>query len=420
MAGREGMSSDRPARHRGAEASSGGAVHAMRRIRPWLLALVAAPTLMSQAPLSRAKDSRPRSASPHLDCTTSCHRTHRDPVPRPGAMGSALESLCLSCHQARDGSPGLDRVPRLPLLPVEGSSHLRSNPNRRGLEFRREVATRSGKKIVLQQNCSACHDPHGKDAGMPRGEAFDARGQLLGSKPSSFAQVCFGCHAGSEAAPTRRNEPDIGLRFSPSAVSRHRIGVSAIERPDLPSLRTSPFRTKLDCVSCHDNPDPSGIRGPHLSSYPFLLKAPYFREKELGQSGERANELCLTCHDRSSILANQSFPLHSKHISGFVGIRPGTLDRKAAVPSGSATIARGIRDPRVGRTLGFMAGYGEPTPCATCHVPHGSMKHPSLVQFDRNIVSSSSVGGVDFVKTGPRQGTCTLTCHGHDHVQTRY
>jgi hypothetical protein len=67
-----------------------------------------------------------------------------------------------------------------------------------------------------------------------------------------------------------------------------------------------------------------------------------------------------------------------------------------------------------------LAGFGEPTPCATCHDPHGSLNNPSLIRFDPAVVTRSSVGGVDFYRSGLGHGTCTLTCHGYDHVQAKY
>jgi hypothetical protein len=305
---------------------------------------------------------------------------------------------------------------------VEVSSHLKARARRRATTFRREVEG-AGRRVVLQEDCSACHDVHGREAGMVRPVAFDTRGQLIGSKPASFSQVCFGCHAGPQATPNTRTEGDIGQLFSPGAVSRHAIGASAADRPDLPSLRGTSFQGKLDCTSCHDNPDTTAMRGPHTSSYPFLLKAAYGREKDAGALSERGNELCLTCHAKASILANQSFPLHNEHISGFVGSASRAL-RKEAFPGRpgdrAMPISRLGRDPRAGRTSGLLPGFGEPTPCATCHEPHGSLRTPALVQFDRAVVGPSSVGSVEFRRTGPRQGTCTLTCHGYDHVQTRY
>jgi hypothetical protein len=389
-----------------------------------LLALfLAIAPLRAQGTLPSSKEARPGASSlAHQDCARSCHRPHYGPQGRIGSRNFNTEGLCLSCHQGQPAKSSADRAPKLPTAGIEVSSHLKARIRRRSAAFRREVEA-GGRRVVLQDDCSACHDLHGREAGMVRPVAFDTRGQLVGSKPASFSQVCFGCHAGPQAAPAARSEKDLGPRFSAGATSRHAIGGTASDRPDLPSLRSALFQGKLDCTSCHNNPDTTGMRGPHTSPYPFLLKASYGREKDSLGMAERSNELCLTCHAKASILANQSFPLHNEHITGWVGIG-NRASRKGASPlkpgERSMPAARFGRDPRMGRTTGYLPGFGETTPCATCHEPHGSLKSPALVEFDRAVVGPSSVGAVEFRRTGPRQGTCTLTCHGYDHVQTRY
>ena len=379
--------------------------------------------IQAQGTLPSSKEARAGSAPAHQDCAKSCHNTHNAPQGRMGNRKFSLEGLCLSCHQGQPAIPSANRAPKLPTVGLEVSSHLKVRTHRKSFTYRREVESGGKRKLVLRDDCSACHDMHGREAGMVRPMAFDTRGQLVGSKPASFAQVCFGCHAGPEAAQNSRSEGDVGRRFSPGAASRHRIGASPADRLDLPSLRGLPFQGKLDCTSCHDNPDTTGMRGPHTSPYPFLLKASYGREKDMLGMAERSNELCFTCHSKTSLLANQSFPMHNEHITGFVGTanRAPRKDVFALRPGGRAQPMFQLgRDPRQGRTMGYLPGFGEPTPCATCHEPHGSLKSPALVEFDRAVVGPSSVGSVEFRRTGPRQGTCTLTCHGYDHVQTRY
>jgi hypothetical protein len=211
----------------------------------------------------------------------------------------------------------------------------------------------------------------------------------------------------------------MGSLVGAGAISSHRPAASASGRNDLPSLRAGLFAGVLDCTSCHDNPNPKGPKGPHASPYLHLLKASYGRETDVAASGSRSDDLCYGCHDRHSILGNQSFPLHAQHVQGLTGIAP-------------VKAANGARPPeRVGggtpmwrpQSLGvkaFGTGYGQPTPCATCHDPHGSRKNTSLIAFDPSVVTRSSAGALEFRRTGIRQGNCTLTCHGHDHVQSGY
>lgn len=387
-----------------------------------IMALTGFSVLQAQGTLPSSRIARLGAATVHQDCAKTCHRPHQTPQSQMGLRGVNPETLCLSCHQGQPNIPSADKAPKLSTVGIEASSHLKVRARRRSAAFRREVQ-RGAERVVLQDDCSACHDVHGREAGMVRPVAFDTRGQLVGSRPGSFAQVCFGCHAGPQAAPTSRLEGDLGQRFSLGAISRHGIGVSASDRMDLPSLRDSSFVGKLDCVSCHDNPDTSGMRGPHTSPYPSLLKAPYGREKDALGMAERFNELCFTCHSKTSIQANQSFPLHKEHITGFLGLAirsPKLNDSAPRTGDRNLSLFQLRGDPQRGRTSGYLPGFGEPTPCATCHEPHGSMKSNALVEFDRAVVLPSSVGAVEFRRTGPRQGTCTLTCHGYDHVQTRY
>lgn len=91
-------------------------------------------------------------------------------------------------------------------------------------------------------------------------------------------------------------------------------------------------------------------------------------------------------HDRSSILADESFPEHSKHIEG------------------------------------------EDAPCSACHDPHGidaiqgnPLNNTHLINFDIAIVGANSDNlGPEFEDQGLRQGRCFLACHGEQHRPCSY
>ena len=374
-------------------------------------------------------ETKPRPVDPHPGCLAACHQSHRplDTSGRRVAGATSLEAICLGCHGGAP-QPTKDRGARkLPQSSAAASRHGMPLVERAATTYKRVVRqsakSQSGKNQVLPDDCSACHDVHGKEPGMLSRNAFDTRGQLLGVKPVSIAQRCFGCHAGPEAAPLHFLDPDLGALFGKGSLSSHGIGRTAADRPDLPSLQGMTFQGKLDCTSCHDNPDSTGPRGPHTSPFPFLLKATYGREGDAGSVGDRSNELCFTCHDRHSIESNRSFPLHREHLYGFTGNSPiGGRHRPSTHDPGNS-LPLGLRMGRVGNVGGatsLMSGFGEPTPCATCHDPHGSAKNPMLIKFDKSVVTRSSVGGMEFYRNGLGHGTCTLTCHGYDHVQTRY
>ncbi|HEY3400425.1 MAG TPA: cytochrome c3 family protein [Geothrix sp.] len=361
-------------------------------------------------------------SSAHRNCAV-CHKGHKAAMGAPSKVLRANpDQICITCHQGVDLAPPADAAPKLPAWSGQGSGHLKNRfSSRRAEDYTRTIKA-SGKTFRLTQDCVGCHDPHGKERGRLRVTAFDARGQLLDRRPQSVAEVCFGCHAGPEAAPLRFGMSDLGQLFGKGSASSHAIGATAARRPELPSLRTSAFQGPLDCGSCHGNPDPSGAKGPHVSPQAAILKAPFGREKDMARLGERANDLCFLCHDKQSILSNQSFPFHGQHLRGFTSGGSLAAQRQAPALSEAAAVLglRSPRDFRPGRGGAYLPGYGEPTTCATCHASHGSMKQPALIEFDLSVVSPSSVGAPSFQRSMLGRGTCTLTCHGYDHVQTRY
>lgn len=383
--------------------------------------------LLLLPPLLLGAGTPPRQLSPvaapqgHRQCAV-CHGTHQKTGPSKKGQSPLGDALCDRCHLAGSQEPLAQEKLRLSARSQIGSSHLVDplNPPRAGSYAR--VVREGGRTQVLENSCLGCHDAHARTPGKLRGEAFDTRGKLTGRKSASVADVCFGCHAGPDAVRLGSAASDLGALFGPGAGSAHRINASASDRPDLPSLRSMAFRGRLDCTSCHDNPDPAGPRGPHASRYPDLLKAPYGREQFGQRAGASANDLCYTCHDKYSIAANQSFPLHVQHIQGFSG-RRGPDPARGLPGWGMAPAAIGLRSPRdlmPGRTPMALASFDEPATCATCHDPHGSATNPSLIQFDPMVVTPSSVGGIRFQRTGLGRGSCTLSCHGYDHIQTRY
>ena len=365
-----------------------------------------------------------RIADPHPGCLAACHEPHRPMSIENSHRRQTLDEICLACHGGAPQPASDMRALKLPQWSARMISHHGRLPSKGavGKAYQR-VIRQGGKQVILKDDCSACHDVHGKGPGIPSQHAFDSQGQLLGVKPMYAAQICFGCHAGPEAALLGRRDSDIGVLFSKEARSKHVIGRSAEERPDLPSLRASEFLGKLDCISCHDNPESAGPRGPHASSNASLLKAGYGREREVGGLGDQANALCFRCHDRHSIESNKSFPLHREHLTGFTGYQPRGGARQSFAFGSAAPLPLGMRigsRPGSSGSENNFAGYGEPTPCATCHDPHGSRSNPSLISFDPAVVSRSSVGAVDFYRSGLGHGTCTMTCHGYDHIQTKY
>jgi len=112
----------------------------------------------------------------------------------------------------------------------------------------------------------------------------------------------------------------------------------------------------IRCTDCHNNntgprAGGTGPDGPHGSIYDYLLERNYsVRDDTVESAAEYA--LCYKCHQRGSILSDQSFPRHHLHI----------VDQAA--------------------------------PCSACHDPHGvsttvgstSSDHTHLINFDISIV----------------------------------
>ena len=160
----------------------------------------------------------------------------------------------------------------------------------------------------------------------------------------------------------------------------------------MPSL-ILPWRTnsRMLCTDCHNNDQGpnaggSGPNGPHGSAYSSLL------ERQLQTVDFQAETamnyaLCYKCHDRGSILADQSF-----------------------VASNSKGQPRGHRFHIV----------DQHTACTTCHDPHGVATAKHLINFNTAYVLPSASGRLDYTSGLPGSGNCTLTCHGKDHAATPY
>jgi hypothetical protein len=254
--------------------------------------------------------------------------------------------------------------------------------------------------------CTDCHNPHAAAKNLLRGPfnliglgpiippaMFQVPGVTIVGLPIPVAQfyyeVCFRCHADYPVFIRDRivrqvdNLGNIRREFLPTAASAHPVAFPARNIGNMPSLvplvRTRAF---INCQDCHNNPDAVdagglAVSGPHGSRYQHILVAEYQTTDHTIESAQ-TYALCYRCHDRTSILNNESFSRHQKHI---------------------------VRDQ---------------APCSACHAPHGvngsSTEHAALINFDISIV-----GGQRFYnKTGQFRGACTLTCHGVNHVNFTY
>ena len=322
----------------------------------------------------------------------SCHLPHGAPQ-RERLLNERASRLCVACH---DGVSAADVLPAINQRyghRVNWAFEQRRPPEER-VHARRSV------------ECADCHNPHavmsnplgrvrrpGGSEPLAPPALREVPGVNLAGLPVPTArfyyEVCFRCHSDLPVVPrgrvVRQSDTlgDVRRQFLPTAASAHPVAFPSRNASEVPSLLPEYRRSGyITCQDCHNNPDAvaeggTQVNGPHSSRFEHLLAARY-ETRDFTIESAQSYALCYRCHDRTSILNGDSFALHRNHL---------------------------VR----GRT-----------PCSACHDPHGvsgsSAQHGHLINFDVSIV-----GGQRFyADTGRFRGTCTLTCHGVEHVNFTY
>jgi len=227
--------------------------------------------------------------------------------------------------------------------------------------------------------CTSCHSAHRGYRDPVAGTEPPGRQRRSSKNPGRLEyELCESCHG--SAGATTQSLSDISRLFHPGNPSYH--PVEAPSRDGAPSVIPSLAGREINCTDCHGNADPQGPRGPHGSTEPFILRAPYTTLDGSSES-RTAYALCYMCHRRQAVLNSSAFEEHGMHIT----------EVRAS--------------------------------CATCHSPHGSVGNRALVRFGEEtsmaVVSPSvSAGRLRFVSDGPGSGACFLTCHGRDHAPEGY
>jgi predicted CXXCH cytochrome family protein len=397
---------------------------------------------------------------PYWQTNPSSHqRSPASPVPpgaAPGPYATIADSACSSCHAMHDaGGPSLVRGER---SQGDDAACLRCHDGR---VARLDVAAEVSKPFshgappagpsghdaaegpaslarTLPENrpsqprhatCVDCHDPHAsadRSAVAPR-----APGSLAGAwgidrygmrvQPVNFEyEICFKCHADSANQPQRSGgalagrlpkrgvtEVNLRLAFDATAASSHPV-LGPGRNPRVPGL-VAPLTvaSAIYCSDCHsaDGTLPRAFggsqgrtpRGPHGSTHEHLLAASY-SITDLVPESPGAYALCYRCHRREVLLSGGS--TFSRPVSG-----------------------AGARESLHARHLQGVS----PTACSTCHNAHGISAlagtptgNAHLVDFDRNVVAASRTRGLlEYASTGIG-GSCTMSCHGKDHVNAGY
>jgi len=324
----------------------------------------------------------------------SCHRPHGAGGHERLLIFETEEDNCLGCHDGQFARTNIRSE-------IDKAS---AHDPRRYTLVHDPAEARGGHGPHVE--CSDCHNPHAA-VHQPAGREYvqlgatlaNTKGVTLAGSPTDKSQyeyeVCLRCH-GDAAVPVARGVQrqaqtnNLRLKFSVTNPSYHPVAFSS-PSADTPSLGPGLSRGDLiRCTDCHNND--SGARaggggpdGPHGSIYDFLLERNY---SVLDDSVESEYEyaLCYKCHQRSSILADRSFPDHRRHI------------------------------------------VDERTSCSVCHDPHGisstqaaGSNHTHLINFDTRVVRPEPGSNrLEFRDLGTLAGSCTLVCHGATHINQEY
>lgn len=327
----------------------------------------------------------------------NCHKVHSAPERERLLRFRREEDNCLNCHSGA--------VARFNIAAEIGKRSGHDPRRRTGLHDPTETPF----TMRRHSECVDCHNPHAvrhDPIGVVRGtlgqtvkgpnryvSGVTRSGRRI--EDSRFVyEVCFKCHADGARRPrliTSRqvSQTNTRLEFRVSNPSFHPVA-GPRRNPDVVSL-LPPLRVGsiITCIDCHNSDDAraaggSGPNGPHGSVFEPLLVRNYNTEDFTTESAW-AYALCYGCHRRESILNNETFPLHHRHI----------VDQRA--------------------------------PCSVCHDAHGvsrtqgnSRNHSNLINFDLSVVTAPPGRRIEYVDTGRMSGNCTLTCHGFTHIDFPY
>ncbi len=332
---------------------------------------------------------------PHTSGTTvsanaceNCHRPHTATGKTRLLNALIEEDNCYSCHNGNVAAKNVQtEFNKFSIHPVATTT---------GMHDPAETAVVQSRHV----ECVDCHNPHAAraGAGTPPGPLSGVRGIAIGgteTNPVTFEyQICFRCHADSTGKPAPRTTRQIAqantrLEFQTSNPSYHPVAGPGVN-PNVPSL-IAPLTTAstIKCTDCHNNnagpgAGGTGPNGPHGSTVAPLLERQYVTTDNTSESSANY-ALCYKCHSRTSILADQSFREHRKHI----------VEQRA--------------------------------PCNACHDPHGvsatqgnSINSSKLINFDLSIVRPNSSNQLRFESQGTFRGRCYLSCHGENHNPESY
>lgn len=309
--------------------------------------------------------------------------------------------MCLACHgdpskvaEKKNALPKEYSAPKdaKPLNVESEFSKTYRHPtfDVRGAHRSKELLPETDPRAIRHADCVDCHNPH---LLRPSKKFAGISGKKIGNLVTAVtteAELCYRCHAESANLPGRYSNKR--LEFSVNNPSFHpvegegrNLAVVSLMKPYREKKLSASDISTISCGDCHGSDSPEAPKGPHGSSYQYILVDNYSTRDNQPESAF-AYALCYRCHSRSSILGNESFKYHSLHIQG----------------------------------AGGAAADG--TSCYTCHNSHGSPDNKYLIRFNPEVVSPNARGMLKFVEKGVSafRGECYLSCHGVDHDPKRY
>lgn len=300
---------------------------------------------------------------------------------------------CLLCHGKLNKNSAAWMKDRQPVADISkdfGKNYRHPVFDKQGKHDAREVLPEQNPSAQRHSDCVDCHNPHQLSVGAPYNGIKGKKVGNFNTQITNEYELCYLCHSDSANLPVKSTNKR--LEFSINNPSFHPIEGEGKNQTVISLIK--PYREKktspgdvsiIKCGDCHASDDPASPRGPHGSKYQGLLTDNYYTGDNITESSF-AYGICYKCHKRSSILANESFISHSRHITG---------------------------------ERGFKGGG---TSCYTCHSSHGSMENRYLIRFNREFVTESSTGKLKFIEKGTYafHGECWLTCHGVDHNPKTY
>jgi predicted CXXCH cytochrome family protein len=329
----------------------------------------------------------------------NCHNPHgvRD---ADGLIPSMLirrdTELCVLCH---NGSRATD-------IFREFTKPYRHPAGTRGKHDAHENSPASfatGPVNKRHAECPDCHNPHSIDAnpapplpplasnrlaGVSRVQAANGGAGLApryvwrGAEDpgANEYEICFKCHSSFTQQPP--GQSNLALLTNPANASYHPIQAAGRNLRINPGAFVSGYDAQsiISCTDCHSSDTPN-IRGPHGSSYRYLLKKPSTSTSD--PQAMLPNDICFDCHSYDTY----------------------------ANPSAAGAIQQYSRFNSAGHGHSFHVGARQ-IPCFACHDSHGSTRSPALIVTRPGVLHTYTQ-----TATG---GSCNSACHANQTYTASY